>query len=247
MTKSCDAHEVASVHILVAEDDKVSQLVVKRILEQAGYTTNFVANGNEAIIALKLKNYDLVLMDCFLPQMDGFDATRLIRSADNTGINSKIPVIALTGLTGKDDQRRCLDAGMNAYVGKPVNAGELITTINQCLGRGVDEESVSQQGESRDRLILEDTFLSELVGNFLEEIPRVVNDTRRAIAREDLSGLESIGHRLRGVSDILGVSNLSSRSQALERAGKAGNLLIASELAFELITELQKMEAAITG
>ena len=247
MTKSCDAHEIASAHILVAEDDQVGQLVVKKILEQAGYRTNIVANGYEVISALKLKNYDLVLMDCFMPQMDGFATTRLIRSADTAGINAKIPVIALTGLTGKDDQRRCLDAGMNAYVGKPINPGELITAIDQCLGRVVDQESVSQQSESWNRLILEDAFLSEVVDSFLEEIPGVVNDLRRAIEWEDLGELESIGHRLRGASDILDASNLSSRSQALELAGKAGNLLIASELAIELIAELQKMEAAITS
>ena len=127
MSDKAEAHD--HEHILVAEDDVVVQMVVRKILEDAGYTMDLAVDGQEAVTALESKHYDLVLMDCFMPRMNGFEATETVRNASFPGINPGIPIIAMTGLTEEVDQRRCLDAGMQRVISKPFNAQTLITEI----------------------------------------------------------------------------------------------------------------------
>lgn len=228
----------------MAEDDQITRLVLKKMLEQAGYKVDFVPDGHEAINALKLINYDLVLMDCFMPRMDGFEATQLIRKSTSAVINAEVPVIAMTGLTGERDRLRCLDAGMDDHLTKPVNADELFMAIEKCMGRDVDQATVTRAGGG-DEAVWEDDFLEKLITSFVEEIPGVIGALQKAVERDDLTSLESIGHRLRGVSDILQMTTLSARSRALEEAGKAGNLSNAGVIASDLIADLQKMEMAV--
>jgi CheY-like chemotaxis protein len=243
-----DVDKSANGHILVAEDDHIVQLVVKKMLEQAGYKADIVNDGKEALSALASNHYDLVLMDCFMPRMDGFEATRLIRSAaSSAGINPGIPVIALTGLTEKEDQALCLDAGMNHYVSKPVDSYTLIAAIEQCLGKAEDKESAASQKDIKAEQIWDDGFLNTMIDKFLAEVPQVVNDLQGAIRQGDTQSLQNIAHRLRGAADILEVSTLSARSKDLEQAGKAGDSILASQLASELIKDLQKLAAALAG
>ncbi len=245
MTQSRDAHDPAKGCILVAEDDHIAQLVIKQILAQAGYKADFVADGKEAINALKSKHYDLVIMDCIMPRMNGFEAVRFIRNASDKRIKPEIPVIALTGLSAEEDKLRCLDAGMNHYVSKPVDSHGLITAIEQCFGRPENTEPASQQNEVQAEKIWENGFLDTIIDNFLAEVPLVVTGLQQAIKQGDVVELRNIGHRLRGATDILEASALSARSQALEHAGKDGDLTLASRLAAELIKELQKLHAEL--
>ena len=245
MTHLNDIHSPDNGHILVAEDDCIIQMVVKEMLERAGYKADFVANGEEVISALKSKHYDLVVMDCLMPRMDGFAATRFIRNAGSGEINPEIPVIAMTGLTEKDDQTRCLDAGMNIYISKPVDSNTLISAIEQCLGRTESDASASRLYEMHEKQTFEDGFLSTLIDNFLAEVPQVIAGLKQAVKQGDVVSLQNIGHRLRGASDILGFSKLSTRSRTLEQAGKTGDTLLANRLVPELIKELQKLSSAL--
>lgn len=243
--KSYDAHQIADTYILAAEDDQIARLVLKKMLDEAGYQSHFVADGREAIDALKLMDYDLVLMDCYMPRMDGFAATQLIRNAQTGDINPKIPIIAMTGLSGEVNRRRCLDAGMDEHIAKPIAIGELVATIERCLGRNADPTNVAQQTPGAREPASDDAFLDILISRFLDEIPEIIEGLQRAHERSDLPELERIGHRLRGASNILEVSALSSRSKALEEAGKAGDLLDAGRLVDEVIVELNKLSAAL--
>ena len=245
MTQSFDNHQIAKTYILVAEDDQITSMVLKKILEQAGYHADFVADGQEAIDALKLMDYDLVLMDCIMPRLDGFAATREIRNAESTNINANIPVIAMTGLTGEADRARCIEAGMDDHIGKPVKADELILTIEKNLGRDQAKATVPQVQAGAGGPAWDGDFLDIMLEKFLAEIPQVVDRLQLAIEGKDPGELERIGHRLRGASDILEIRNLSARAQALEQAGKAGDFEQSGPLAFELITELRKMAAAL--
>ena len=244
MTQSHDSHQPPKGHILVAEDDHIGQLAVKQVLRQSGYKANFVADGKSAISALQSNHYDLVVMDCLMPQMDGFEVARFIRDSRSHRINSEIPIIALTGLSGEEDQRRCRAAGMDLCVAKPVNSDTLIAAIEQCLG------SPENNRPARDKLqstqLQKDAFLGTVIDSFLKEVPLVITDLQRAIKGSDLVRLQNIGHRLRGAADILQAATLSSRSQALEDAGKKEDLTLASKLALQLINELRKLSAALT-
>jgi CheY-like chemotaxis protein len=130
-----------NVRILVVEDNIVNQKVALSILEKYGFKAEAVANGKEGIRALEMVPYDIVLMDVQMPVMDGMEATRLIRSPKAKVINHDIPIIALTAHAMKGDQARCLEAGMDGYLAKPIKANEMIETIEKYLFEA-DENSI---------------------------------------------------------------------------------------------------------
>jgi signal transduction histidine kinase/ActR/RegA family two-component response regulator len=126
------ARLVPSVRILVAEDNNVNQRVVQRMLEKLGHTVVLVRTGREAVDILKRENFALVLMDVQMPELDGLEATRLIRQTEKeTG--QYVPIIALTAHAMKGDGERCLSAGMDGYLSKPVTTADLITTIQSFI------------------------------------------------------------------------------------------------------------------
>lgn len=246
MTHLRDPHIPANDRILVAEDDPISQFVVKRILDQAGYEADFVGNGKGVIVALESRYYDLVLMDCLMPQMDGFAATSFIRNTTTKAYDSKIPIIALTGLTDDDDHSKCLDAGMNSVISKPVDAETLVAAIENCLQPSNHEDKTLLQGEAIEGRSWDEGFLDSIIDKFLLEVPEVIDDLQTAITQSDPDKLQNIGHRLRGAADILEASTLSALSRALEQVAKKGNIPVSCKLASELISELQKFVAVLT-
>jgi signal transduction histidine kinase/DNA-binding response OmpR family regulator len=118
------------LHVLVAEDDRVNQHVVSRMLGKAGHRVDIVVDGKEAVTALIGTPYDLVLMDCLMPEMDGFEAARAIRAAER-GTGRHIPIIALTASAMAEDRARCLAAGMDDYLTKPLTKGVLIDAVER--------------------------------------------------------------------------------------------------------------------
>ncbi len=119
------------VHILLVEDNIINQKVAQSMLNKLGYKADVVANGLEAIHALELINYDLVLMDCLMPEMDGFEATAIIRNPESKVLNHNVPVIAMTANAMKGDREHCIEAGMNDYLKKPVKKDELSVIIDR--------------------------------------------------------------------------------------------------------------------
>ena len=115
-------------HVLVAEDNQVNQLVARKILEKLGCTCEIAVNGVECLRLLEEQTFDLVLMDCMMPEMDGLEATRQIRAS---GANyASIPIVAFTANDIADELQKCLDAGMNDYMSKPVNIERLTEVLN---------------------------------------------------------------------------------------------------------------------
>ncbi|TGN18934.1 PAS domain-containing hybrid sensor histidine kinase/response regulator [Leptospira idonii] len=120
--------------ILVAEDNSTNQIVISGILRKFGVTAKIVNHGKEAVSALEIAEYDLVLMDCQMPEMDGFEATGVIRSESSNVLNKKIPIIALTAYAMKGDREKCLDAGMDGYLAKPIDPEALEEVLSHWLG-----------------------------------------------------------------------------------------------------------------
>ena len=118
--------------ILLAEDNRVNQALARRLLQKQGYTVVIAENGREALIALDTENFDLVLMDVQMPEMDGFEATASIREKERT-TGTRLPVIAMTAHAMKGDEERCLMAGMDGYISKPISPQKLFEALEKYL------------------------------------------------------------------------------------------------------------------
>lgn len=125
------AADHAGRRILLAEDNAINQRVALAMLARLGYRADLVANGREVLVALGRAPYDLVLMDCQMPELDGYETSRAIRAATGAAFDPAIPIIALTANALSGDRARCLQAGMNDYLTKPIIATELA----ECLAR----------------------------------------------------------------------------------------------------------------
>ena len=128
--ESTEAGAPRSLCILVAEDNAVNQRVAVRMLEKAGHQVDLVSNGRAAVEAVDRKPYDLVLMDCLMPQMDGFEATRAIRAAE-VGTDRHVPIVALTANAMQRDREQCLGAGMDDYLTKPFTKQALTAAVER--------------------------------------------------------------------------------------------------------------------
>jgi len=120
------------LQVLIAEDNIVNQIVARRLLEKQGFRVEVVCNGKEALQALQRRRYDLVLMDVQMPEMDGVEATRTFRQMEQAG-GAHVPIVALTADHGPENRQRCLDAGMDGYILKPIDMKALRYLIEQLL------------------------------------------------------------------------------------------------------------------
>jgi osomolarity two-component system sensor histidine kinase NIK1 len=133
VNQTVSAAEKRGLHILIVEDNAINQLVAVKILDTYGCKTQVVANGLEAIDALRRNTYDAVLMDLQMPVMDGFEATMAIRDPSGDCLNPQVPIIALTANAQEETRKKCLSAGMDDFLTKPVNPDVLMCTIRKCV------------------------------------------------------------------------------------------------------------------
>jgi CheY-like chemotaxis protein len=125
------SHQLRSMHVLLAEDNLVNQMVAVRILEKSGHTVDTVDNGQAALEAMARRTYDVVLMDVQMPAMDGLETSATIRRREHATGSRRTPIIAMTANAMKGDRERCLAAGMDDYIAKPIRARDLLEKLRR--------------------------------------------------------------------------------------------------------------------
>ena len=221
-----------SLRILLAEDSYVNQVLAVRLLEQRGHDVMAVKSGREAVAAVQSQHFDLVLMDVEMPAMDGLEATRVIRAAErDTG--SHVPIVALTARAMRGDREQCLAAGVDGYVAKPIRAAQLFQAIEETMAgarasqprQGDPEESCEVDWDGALASVRNDRdLLRTVVEAFLEESPKLMEETRRAVDEQDAAKLRLAAHTLKGSMRLFGDTPASVCAEALETMGRSGDL-----------------------
>jgi PAS domain S-box-containing protein len=231
--------------VLVAEDDRVSQLVAGRLLERRGFAVDVVSSGQAAVDLSASRDYAAIFMDCQLPQLDGYEAATEIRRGEGTQRHTTI--VAMTANTLKGERERCLRAGMDDYLSKPLRSQALDEVLARIL---VDRPE--GQGPSAAKLepLVDSSFLREitqgdealtarLVGLFFEHADAHVAELAQAVATGDATTVSVIGHTLKGSASTVGALRVAAVSARLCDAGRAGDLGGAPALHVELAAALE--------
>jgi PAS domain S-box-containing protein len=235
--------------VLLAEDNIVNQRLATRLLEKEGYEVSTAANGHEALEAIAKGAFDLVLMDVQMPDMDGFEATRAIRAGERS-LGGHLPIIAMTAHVMKGDRERCLDAGMDAYVAKPVQREVLLATIDRVLGRSTGQASEATDGEICDADVLrarvpDEAILAEVIALFLQECPRMLADVREAVERGDAARIRSAAHTFKGAAGNFVAAPVVEAATHLEMMGEAADLDGAKGALARLERATERLTAAL--
>lgn len=211
--------------ILLVEDNPTNQKVAALQLRHLGCDVDLASNGAEAVETILQSAYDLVLMDCQMPHMDGMDATRIIRTREQSG--RRVPIIALTANAMNGERERCLAAGMDDYLQKPVTLEQLSDRLSRWLpARAFVAPVSSGPGDSLRGFLLSQGFTEDQIlticREFLRVAPELIGEVQAALSRGDLAGAGAAAHRLRGSLLALGFNDASARLQRLEQACRAG-------------------------
>jgi PAS domain S-box-containing protein len=255
------------VRILLVEDNITNQQVLLGILQKMGLTADAVTDGLEAVKVLEKVPYDLVFMDIQMPEMDGYEATRRIRKRENEenrkNIRRTIPIIALTAHAMAGDREKCLAAGMDDYLSKPVKPSEVAAVVSRWLGDVERQatETITQSSTVEDfddqallLRVIEDLELARtVVLCFVDDLPRQIDSLERFVLAFDIEGIQKQAHTIRGAATAVGGNRLASSTIELENKATIGDWAAAkAELLelrkrFEYLRELMLSSKRIFG
>ncbi|MCP4107678.1 MAG: response regulator [Desulfobacteraceae bacterium] len=262
-----DSHfPVSDIRILLVEDNPVNQKVVRAIMENFGFFFDIANNGKQALKILEQNNYDLVLMDIQMPEMDGIEATEIIRDPGSKVRDHNIPIIAMTAHAMRGDRDHYIKAGMDDYISKPLNPDEVFAAIRNLLsGMGyLNRKSVSQdtsgtssQAARENKVFNRDELLSRVGGNekvcrdIIKELPKyLLNEIikLKAFANENNAKMVEIqGHNIKGTAANFAARRLTDIAYEIELAGNKGELDETDSLIEKLEQEAKKLVSALNN
>ncbi|MGB8658405.1 MAG: response regulator [Candidatus Zixiibacteriota bacterium] len=244
------------VRILVAEDNPMNQKLAVALLKRAGYPVDAVENGKMVIDVLKKTAYDLILMDVQMPEMDGFEATRAIRKMEDPA--KRTSIVAMTAHAMKGDRERCLEAGMDDYVSKPIEPQQMLDTVEkwalssdpQQVKPGKDKSVKNEESrelpldiqDALNRFGGDEGLFKEILGEFLNYLPRQLRTLEEAIEKGDARLVEREAHSLKGAAGNLSAKGIADLALKLELLGRSGDLGGAEEIIGNLNTECKRLE-----
>ncbi|WP_267278161.1 hybrid sensor histidine kinase/response regulator [Arthrobacter sp. CDRTa11] len=236
--------------ILVVEDNEVNQLVARATVIRFGYDVDVVADGAEAVAATASTNYSAVLMDCHMPVMDGFEATRIIRGS--SGKHSRLPIIAMTAGALDGDRERCLAAGMDDYLSKPVVAAELEATLARWIPEPGNDVERPPSVDPERLAVLRELGPADGLGllpaaaeAFQRDVPARLAALKQAVDDGGGPALQLAAHTLKGAAANIGATAVADLCQELEGMGRSGNHDGGVQLIRRLERELVLVGAAL--
>ncbi len=236
--------------ILVADDDPTNRYVALALLGRLGYKADAVSGGAEAVEALQQGEYDVVLMDCEMPGMDGYEATRRIRDSGNP-----LPIVAVTAHAMADEREKCIRAGMNDFLAKPLDfqgLAEILAKWLQATNAGVEVDTAGPAGPAQAPAIFDsETLLKRLMGDralagtvinkYLEEFPSQLNDLRERLAEKDWRGARLQAHTLKDAAGTVSAGGVRAVAMEMEHAAAAGELDGFGELLRRAVAEFETL------
>jgi PAS domain S-box-containing protein len=248
--------------VLMAEDNGVNQFVARNMLKSLGCEFDIVPNGQEALAAVQRGGYDIVLMDCQMPVMDGYEATRQIRAWEQVrGTMQRLPIVALTANALVGDADACIEAGMDDYLAKPYTRNQVGALMARWLPAHLVEGSVDAPRTHPAPLVSEPppppaviaaaldakalasirelddgqgAILAEVIGIFFEETPHHLDGLRKALSAKDAAELARVAHAFKSASGNVGATSVVKLCRDLERVGRSGELADAPQLLREI-------------
>jgi CheY-like chemotaxis protein/HPt (histidine-containing phosphotransfer) domain-containing protein len=254
------ASAVKNVRVLLAEDNMVNQRLALKQLKKLGYHADAVANGCEVLKALEQIRYDIILMDCQMPEMDGYEVSRRIRESENQpGQPPEFSpyIIALTANVLHGDREKCLGAGMNDYLTKPLYLADLDAVLQRALLKvhpsprpepernegALDPVVIAGLRELREPN--QPDPLKELAELFLRDARSRLQKMEVALERKDLPSLALAAHTLKGSASNLGARRLAALCVSLEKQAKTGELTEAADILLEAKSEFEAVEKTL--
>ncbi|MCG8371074.1 MAG: response regulator [Proteobacteria bacterium] len=261
-----------SARILLAEDNEVNCELVRIMLEPSGCRVDVAENGQAAIDAFDAHRYDLILMDCHMPVMDGYQATRAVRSRETLrSAQPRVPIVAITANAMAGDREQCLAAGMDDFIAKPFTKRALYEVLLRWLTGGPDASGpLAEDGSTRHRTAggpvppaaLNDAaldrirelqqpggpdILEKLVRMYMESTPGLLNEMRAAVADEDAEALSRAAHSLKSSSANLGANAVAELCRTLEEKARNSELDGSDELMAEVVGAAGRAEAELAA
>jgi len=243
------------LRVLLAEDNPVNRKLAIRLLEKHGHSVTAAGDGRAAVAALEKDTFDLVLMDVQMPEMDGFEATAAIRQREkDTG--DHVRIIAMTAHAMKGDRDRCLAAGMDGYLAKPISAAELFKAVGALVPVSQkpkaaartesSENDIFDRAEALARMDGDADLVEEITGVFLEEVPNQMAKIAEALEADDPARVQRQAHTLKGAAANIGAGAMRERAFQVELAAEAGDMRKARSRFSMLEQDLDRLTAALS-
>ena len=244
--------------MLLVEDNVVNQKVAVNMINKLGYAAHVASDGMQAVEVLECLPYALVLMDCQMPVMDGFEATRRIRKQESAG-RQRVPIIAMTANAMPGDRQRCLEAGMDDYLSKPIDPADLESLLLHWLGpshavlhtddapaaAGAPDNSLVNLSRLRDMFGDDQETITELLEVFVQSTGTLLEKQGLAVSQSAWSDLKALGHQMAGSAGNLGITSLQDQGRAMERAAAAEDIGQATALHASMLQTLQTLAELI--
>ncbi|MFK5970534.1 MAG: response regulator [Candidatus Marithrix sp.] len=244
--KAIVAEKVADIqyrcNVLLAEDNLINQEVAKDILFQMQCKVELAINGKEAVAAIKQRNFDLIFMDCNMPILDGYTASKKIREYEKQHNKPPVPIIAFTADVMPSTQEHCLQAGMNDYLTKPIILNELEKKLDKWLPNPAEEKKVDSKVLEDMLRNLKPSKVKWIIELYLKELPTYLLTLSEAIDLQDGEAVYSAAHKFKGASAILGAKQIVNSCKTLEQLGKINELENAKEILVQIQAESEQLK-----